>query len=160
MNELPTTAAGTLNLLANTQTEIDVFSDSVIRSVKEGEVSAIKVLIQLKAMEKATGRILNEIKENYLTEAEKHPESRFEYMGNQIEKAELGTKYNYDHCGDPVYRFHLQQVESATISLKNREAFLKALKEPITIVDEMTGEVVTIVPPLKSSTSGLKVTIK
>ena len=160
MNELPTTAAGTLNLLANTQTEIDVFSDSVIRSVKDGEVSAIKVLIQLKAMERATGRILNEIKENYLNEADKYPGNKFDYMGNQVEKAELGTKYDYIHCGDPVYRFYLQQVDSATKSLKDREIFLKALKEPITIVDEMTGEVVTIVPPLKSSTSGLKVTIK
>jgi len=160
MNELPATAAGMLNVLANTQTEIDHVSDSVIKSVKDGEVSAIKVLIQLRAMERATGRILTEIKENYLTESDKYPGNQFDFMGNKVEKAELGTKYNFEHCGDPVWMHYSQAALAANNSLKDREAFLKALKEPITIVDEQSGEICTIVPPLKTSTSGLKVTIR
>ena len=160
MNELPTTAAGTLDLLANTQTEIDVFSDSVIKSVKDGEVSALKVLIQLRAMDRASKRILKEIEQDYITEADKHPGSRFEFMGNAIEKAELGTKYDYGHCCDPIYSRLLQILESAQRQIKDRETFLKAIKTPINIVDEETGEVCRVLPPLKTSTTGLKVTIK
>ena len=160
MNELPTTAAGTLNLLANTQTEIDVFSDSVIASVKEGEVSPLKVLIQLRAMERASKRILSMIQENYMNAADLYVEKQFEFLGNLIEKTELGTKYDYTRCGDPVWEQRKAAADSADGLVKEREAFLKALRQPVTIVIEETGEVVKINPPTKTSTSGLKVTIR
>jgi len=46
MNDLPITANGVLAMMASTSTEIDVFSDSVIESVKSGNENPIKVLIQ------------------------------------------------------------------------------------------------------------------
>lgn len=160
MNDLPSSAIGAARMLPTTQTQIDVFSDNVIESVHNGEANPLEVLIILKAFEKAQERIIKEIRENFVNEASKYPESSFEFMGAKIEKAELGTKYDYSVCNDPVHAQRLSIVESASEQLKERETFLKTLKQPITIVDESSGEIVTIQPPLKKSTTGLKVSIR
>jgi hypothetical protein len=37
--------------------------------------------------------------------------------------------------------------------MKEREAFLKALKEQLIYIDESTGEIVTLYPPRRKSTT-------
>jgi len=159
-NLLPSTPREMLMLMASTSTQIDVFSDGVIESVKLGELNPLTVLIQLKAMEKASERILKEIKENLLIEAEKYPSREFEYQGNKITKAEHGTKYDYSNCGDPVYQQREAIALEAAGQLKERAEFLKAVKAPFSLLDEGTGEVHLILPPTKKSVSGLNVAIK
>ncbi len=160
MNELPTTAMGAIRLLANTQTQIDVMSDQLIEAVKNGEASGIELFIFLNAFAKIAERVKKEIGENVMNEADKYPGTSFEVFGNKVEKAELGTKYDYAICGDPVYVRRKDIADKAAEQLKEREAFLKALKQPITIVDEDSGEVVMVSPPVKTSTSGIKITIR
>lgn len=160
INNLPSTAISTLRLFATTQSQVDVFSDQLIESVKNGEVNPIELLVVLKAFEKVSDRVLKEIKDNAITEAQKHPGTSFEWNGNKIEKSELGTTYNYSVCNDPVFNQRLQIADEATKQLKERQDFLKSLKEPLTLVDEGSGEVVKIIPPLKKSTTGLKVSIR
>lgn len=160
MEQLPQTPTELLTLMASTSTQIDVFSDGVIESVKRGETNPLTVLIQLRAMEKASGRILKEIHDNLMTEAGKYPTNEFEFMGNKITKAEHGTKYDFSACGDTEWELYDAQRLSVANSLKEREVFLKALKTPIEVLDRHTGEVVTIHPPTKKSTSGLNVSIR
>lgn len=155
----PSSPTEMLTLMASTSTQIDVFSDGVIESVKSGSINPLTVLIQLRAMEKVTERILKEIKENIMTEADKYPGNEFEYMGNKITKAEHGTKYDYSKCGDPEWEQYDFELSAATKNRKSREDFLKAIKEPFAMVDTRTGEMVTITPPTKKSTSGLNVSI-
>lgn len=160
MNELPSTALGAARMLPTTQTQIDVFSDQVIEAVRNGEANPIEVLVILKAFEKAQERILKEIRENYVNEASKYPETSFEFNGAKIEKAELGTKYDYSVCGDTVFERLEVDAIKANADLKERQEFLKAIKYETTMVDKLTGEIVTVRPPIKKSTSGLKVTIR
>jgi Skp family chaperone for outer membrane proteins len=158
-NLMPQSPRDLLTLMASTSTQIDVFSDGVIQSVKEGDINPLTVLIQLKAMEKATERILKEIKANLLTEADKYPGNDFEYLGNKITKAEHGTKYDFAKCGDPDLKVFEAEKEKADKNLKDRQDFLKSLKEPIEILRD-GGEVVTLTPPTKKSASGLNVSIR
>jgi len=151
---------GTLRMFAETQTQIDKFSDDLIQSVKEGEANPLEVLVFLKAFEKVSERVQKEIKENVLTEASKYPENSFELLGNKVEKAELGTKYNYSVCGDPVYMRRTQILAEAQEQVKERESFLKTIKQPITIIDDESGEIVTVQAPVKTSTTGIKITIR
>lgn len=160
MNEGPTTALGAARMLPTTQTQIDVFSDQVIESVRQGEANPIEVLVIMKAFEKAQERILKEIREHYVNEASKYHENSFEFNGTKIEKAELGTMYNYAVCNDTVLERLEVDFDTAKEKLDERKKFLQALKQPLTVVDELTGEIVTINPPVKKSTSGLKVFIK
>ncbi len=160
MDNLPTTAMGAARLLPISQTEIDVFSDGIIYSVKSGECSSLEVLTILKSFEKASDRIIKQIRNNFVTEAEKYPERSFEFNGVKITKTEVGTKYNYLICGDPIYNDRFKISKEADKQLKEREEFLKAMKEPIAFLDEATGEVVKVIPPLKTSTTSLTVTIR
>ncbi len=160
MNELPETANGVLGLLASTSTQIDVFSDQVIDSVKHGNESPLKVLIQLKAFERCSDRIQKEIKENYMTEADKYPGTAFEFLGNQIQKVDTYTKYDYSVCNDPRWNELTALRVILEIQLKEREQFLKAVNATFNILDEVTGEVVQINPPKVNRTAGLKISIK
>lgn len=160
MGEPTTTPVGLLKLGASTSVQVDVFSDGIIQAVKQGEISAMEVLIHLKAFEKASGRILKEIQESFVREAEKYPERSFSFHGNTIEKTEVGVKYDYSVCGDPEWERWSVDEQTAASRRQGREAFLKALKEPMEVLDKMTGEVITLRPPTKKGTTSLKVTIK
>lgn len=160
MEQLPQSPTELLTLMASTSTQIDVFSDGVIESVQRGEINPLTVLIQLRAMERASGRILKEIHENVMREADKYPGNEFEFMGNKVTKTEHGTRYDFSNCGDPVYEQRVKIAKEANEQLKERENFLKAVKAPFSLLDEGTGEVSTISPPIKKSTSGLNVSIK
>lgn len=160
MENLPQTAAEYLTLAPNTQTSIDLFSDGVIQDVQAGNINPLTVLIQIRAMEKAFERILKETKDNIMREADKYPGNEFEYAGNKVTKSEHGVRYDFSNCGDPVHQRLLQIVKDAKDQLSNREFFLKSLDRPFSLLDEGTGEVATISPPTKKSTSGLNVSIR
>ena len=161
MNDLiPQSPTELLTMMASTQTQIDVFSDGVIEDVQAGNINPLTVLIQLRAMERASERILKEINPNIMNEADKYPGTEFEYLGNKITKVEHGTSYDYSKCNDPTWARAYNLAQEAKEQLKERENFLKAVKAPFSLLDEGTGEVATITPPIKKSTSGLNVTIK
>lgn len=156
----PQTPTELLTLMASTSTQIDVFSDGVIESVQRGEINPLTVLVQLRAMERASERILKEIRQNIMNEADKYPEKEFDFMGNKMTKTEHGTRYDYSGCGDPVFFKRYAIAKEANEQLKERESFLKAVKAPFSLLDEATGEVNVISPPTKTSTSGLNVSIR
>lgn len=160
MNTLPETPTQLLSLMANTSTQIDVFSDGIIQAVQGGEINPLAVLVQLRAMEQASERILKEIKPNIMAEADKYPGKDFEFAGNKITKAEHGTKYDYSVCNDPVLDDLIEQAKVLNEKVKTRQERLKAQTTPESILDPMTGEVVVINPPIKKSTSGLNVSIR
>ncbi len=160
MNQLPSTAVGTIRLLAATQTEVDIFSDAVIQSIKEGHTDPLEVLVYLKAFEKVSERIIKETKQNQLTAAELYTEVNFKAFGADISKADTGTKYDYSVCNDPVWNHRSKIAEEAKSQLSERETFLKTLKTSMTIVDDESGGIVTISPPKKAANPGLKVFIK
>jgi len=159
-SNLPETPVQLLTLMANTSTQIDVFSDGIIQAVKGGEINPLAVLVQLRAMAQASERILKEIDHEIMSEAGKYPGSTFEYMGNKITKAEHGTKYDYSVCNDPVLNDLVEQAKVLNEKIKARQERLKAQTTPESILDPESGEVVIINPPIKRSKSGLNVSIR
>lgn len=160
MNEQPTSALSALRSLATTQVQVDVMSDQIIESVKSGEANPLEILIMLRAFEKVSKRVLSEISDNILSESDKYPEKTWDYYGNKLTKSEVGVQYDYSVCGDPVHDQRESILNAAKTLLDERKEFLKALKEPVTIVDEGSGEAITIRPPAKKSTSTVTVSIK
>lgn len=154
------TPTSVINLLPSTSDEMNRFANNVIQAVKNGEENPLQMLVQIRAMEKAFKIITEKIKENYLTESEKYPGDKFDFKGNQIQKGDVHTEYDYTVCADPIWEQRKTILDMAESQLKERQEFLKTLREPITIVDDESGEVATVRPPLKKSTPGLKITIK
>jgi len=160
MSNLPTTATGVLSLMASTSTEVDVFSDQIIQSVKEGEESAIKVLVQMTAIGKVIERVKKEIRNNYLNEADKYEGNTFSYMGNSIQKGDIKTEYDFTLCGHPEWIQLEKIITDSQKAQKEIETFLKTLKKPTAFLDKESGEWIDLSPPIKKSTPGLKVSIK
>ena len=157
MSDLPETAMGVMRLMPSKASEVAQFSAQIIKAVQGGEANPLEVLVMLRSLEAVSEMVREEIEDNILNEAEKHSEKKFNAFGAIIERAEVGVKYNYGTSKDTVYERLQVDADTAKRKLDERTAFLRGLKDPMTIVDEMTGEIVTITPPLKKSKSGVKV---
>ena len=160
MSDLPTSAMGVMRLLPDSKKGIEVFSMQLINAVKQGEVNALQLKSLFKIIEQVSEIVDKATKQNQLKEAELYPEKKINLFGFEIEKKDVGTKYDYLACGDPVYEQRHAILESAKRQLEERALFLKSLKENLTICDEGSGEVVTVRPPVKTSATGLKFTMK
>ena len=79
--------------------------------------------------------------------------------GTKIELAEVGVKYDFSKCGDEQINDLFAEQERIESLIKERQTFLKTI--PVSGLDIVTinGELVTIYPPSKSSTSSIKTTI-
>jgi hypothetical protein len=160
MNELPSTAVGALRLMPSTTKEIAAFAHQIINSVRNGEANALEVLVMLKALELLSKEVIEQIEENIVNAADKYSEKEFEVFGAKVVKAENAVRYNYLQTNDIEYERLHAEAEAANRKLKEREEFLRALKEPMTSLNEETGEVYKITPPFKTSKSGVKVYLK
>jgi hypothetical protein len=160
IDQSPSSPISLLNYLPSTGEQVNTFANGIVRSVKDGQENPLNVMLQIRAMEKAFKVIMDQIKDEVVTEADKYPGTTFKFRGVDLAKGDVSTSYDYTICGDTEWERRKVDADSAKEKLSEREAFLKALKEPVTIVDEMTGEVVTVRPPLKKSVAGVKFFIK
>jgi hypothetical protein len=132
----------------------------ILKAVDDGAVNPLEARIRLKAIEEVVKTASSSIARYVRDEAEKHGTRSFEYMGAKVELAETGVDYNYDVCGDPEWEALQSNMKQLKADIKAREEFLKSLKKPLTVANDETGEIITINPPVKTSTSGVKITIK
>ena len=155
MNEL------TVNKIPASKEEQAVLSSAMINSVLDGEIDPIKAVIQAKSLVETLTLFLKDkgVNDLVLREVEKYGKQTSK-DGATIAIKEVGSKWDYSECGDPIYNRLSSQKAEIEEKLKERDALLKATKEPRTEVDEETGEVYTVNPPSKSSTTSYAITFK
>lgn len=153
------TTINTLSILPNTKQEIELFSSKIISELESGMINPLDLLKQIKCFEKVIEQTKDTLLKMAREEAEKYGTKNFEFKGVKIELAEVGTKYDYSKCNDFVMAKVSEDLAKLNETKKQRETFLKSLKEPIQLVDEESGDVFQVMPPVKSSSSSLKVTI-
>jgi len=73
---------------------------------------------------------------------------------------ESGIFYDYKQCGHTKYKEICNQIDKLTVEKKELEKLLQAVKTMTPITDMESGEIMEIHPPLKKSTTTIKVTIK
>lgn len=157
MTDLPNSAIGTLRLMPAKANEVAIFSKQLIQSVKNGEVNPLELLVILRSLEAVSELVREEIEENILTEADRFSEKVIERFGARIEKCDVYTKYMYETCKDSEWESMDSELRSLQHKMKEREKFLRALINPMTIVDRDSGEVSEVRPPVKKSKAGVKV---
>lgn len=160
VNELPNSAVGVLRQLSVSQDGVNRFAIQLINSVKNGDVNALELKATFKAMEQIIEIVDKATKKNQLTESDKYNEKTFSIFGCEFTKAPVKTEYDYASSGDAVHDRLEVDAKAAVDKLKERQTFLRALKETMTVVDEISGEVTKITPPIKKVTDGLKTSIK
>lgn len=157
MEQLPSNAMSMLRLMPTKASEVARFAKQIIETVQNGYANPLEVKVMMRALRAVAEEVEEEIEENAITEAEKYSEKVVEMYGARIEKADVGVTYNYAASGLSEWEQIDAEIKTLTERRKEKEAFLRALKEPMTRVNEETGEIETIRPPLKKSKTGIKV---
>jgi hypothetical protein len=134
------------------------FQNEILDSVTNGFEDPLFLLVKLKAMSKALDGAIDSIQEHALSEAQKHGKS-FAIYGAKVEIKEMGTKWYFDKTGDPIIARIAEQKDQIGKAEKDRQSFLKTLKEKVSFLDEESGEVFTVYPARKESKTGIAISI-
>lgn len=127
------------------------------QSVQDGECDAIDALI----FTKKGAELFKEMDARIRPLAEsKSLGKEYSKFGVKIVEAMTGVKYDFTVCSDTIWDNLNAEIESLKEKIKERETFLKSVTKKMTIVDEDSGEVVEIHPPVKSGKLGFTLTIK
>lgn len=148
-----------LSLFETIKAERQDFAQSVVNGLKEGHSDPLKVHLQVKCMEDLIKQITShpDYKELTLEEAAKYGKS-FEHYNAKFEVKEMGVKYDFTQCGDPIYNKLAEQLAELEKQVKDRQAFLKTVQPGTQLLIE--DEVVTLYPPIKTSTTSITVNLK
>ena len=148
------------NLLSSVtgREQVELMHQEFRIQIEEGNINPLEFAIKARMIIKALEQTLTDTQYLAIGEQEKHGKTA-EMFGAVAEIYEAGTKYDYASCNDVEWVILKENVERATEMLKAREKWLRSLTKPENVVDG-NGEIVTITPPLKSSSTTLKVTIK
>lgn len=153
-------AVSTLSQFHTSKADIARYVEQVVSEIKGGVMNPLTAKLYIKSLQKSLKEIEEQIDDDVMSEAGKYVEQSFEYRGAQIDKVELGTKYDFTNCNDKEWNELDMNIKELSEKKKIVEGFLKSLKEPINLFNENTGETWTVSPPIKTSTSGIKVTIR
>jgi len=134
------------------------FQNEILDSVTNGFEDPLFLLVKLKAMSKALDGAIDSIQEHALSEAQKHGKS-FAIYGAKVEVKEMGSKWFFDKTGDPIIARIAEQKDQIGKAEKDRQSFLKTLKEKVSFLDEESGEVFTVYPARKESKTGIAISI-
>lgn len=134
--------------------------DELLQGLDEGAIDGLRVMIELKRLEKQIYHVKETAAKMAANEAAKFGQKIFDFHGAKIELSELGTKYHYDNCNYPPYTRAMAKSKEATELVKSSEGWLKSIKGKTEFIDPETGEVCEVYPATKTSTTGIKITLK
>jgi len=128
--------------------------------LEKGNVNALDLKLTLKAFEAVITECKKVVDELALNEALKFSARSFDHSGAKVEICELGTSYDFSECGYSYYSEICEQEARVKLLKKDAEDFLKLAKPGTVIMNKETGELENVNPPVKKSSTGLKITFK
>lgn len=134
-------------------------AEELRQGIEDGSIDALRVMIELKKLENQMALVRDVAAKVAADEAAKFGQKSFNYHGAKIELAELATKYKYDNCNYPPFIRANEKAKEASEAVKASEAWLKSLKGKTEFIDPETGEICEVLPPVKTSTTGIKITL-
>lgn len=132
----------------------------LLQGLDEGTLDGLKIMIELKRLEKQIDHVKATASKLAADEAAKFGQKSFDFHGAKVELAELGIKHTYDNCNYPPLDRANEKAKEASELVKASEAWLKSIKGKTEFIDPETGEVCEVFPPIKTSTTGIKITLK
>lgn len=139
-----------------------MLANEIILPVIDGDVNPIDTYVKAKAIQDALKIVTDDdrIKDLVICEVEKYGNNTT-YNSASIQVKEMGVKYDYSGCNDDIYNALIHNIEVLKEKLKQRENFLKSItSDGATMVNEETGEVNKIYPPVKMAAQGIAITFK
>ena len=131
------------------------FSHKLKNELVDGEIDALEFKIFIKGIEQVFENIKPILDQLAREKAETFGQKSFKFHGATVELREVGTKYDYSGCNYPALSQADLEVKMASEKMKAAQKFLQSLTESVSLNDQDTGEVLTVNPPVKSSTSAV-----
>ena len=137
---------------------IDLFVETK-ELILSGKENPIKIAVSLKVFEELIKKLRTDmnINECILEEAIKEDAKTFKMYGAEIQIKEMGTKYDFSDCNDGLLEDLYKQMNALKERIRMRELMLKSISEDSPAVS-MEGEILN--PPLKTSKTGISITLK
>lgn len=132
--------------------------ESIEEVVSEGYAGGVEVLHFAKYLEELAKKVRASqiIREDFIREVD---DGVRDYRGADIAKSETGVKY--DFFNSEAWKQQKEIVLAETEKLKEIEKQCKATTKVYTPIDHETGEALpSIAPPIKTSTTSPKITLK
>jgi hypothetical protein len=159
MNQLPDNPMSMLRLMPSRVGEVATFARGIIQSVKNGDANPLEALVMLKALQLLSKEVIEQIEDNVLNEANRYNEKTIEMYGAKIDKCDVKTEYLYETSGDSQWEELDAEIKGLTEKKKQREEFLRAIKDPVVLVTK-DGEEEIVKPPVKRTKEGVRVYLK
>ena len=148
------------NELSKTQSK--VIADQTAQDIIDNGQDVIKIADTIAKIEFFIAELKKspEYLDYLISEVAKYGKGMTTSSGTKLELAEVGVKYDFSQCNDP----ELVELEADLVYLeeriKQRKDFLKAISPSgISVLNQETGETITLYPPSRSSKSSVKCTI-
>jgi hypothetical protein len=123
--------------------------------VEQGIVSPLDAYTRLKAIEAMVTEARKLIDATAKSELSKYDkQEKVVFNGYELTQRESGVSYDYSNCNDEKWHQLKDTIDNTTSRIKDREAFLKSLKEPLETIDD-DGVFVTLYPPVKKSSTSI-----
>jgi hypothetical protein len=133
-----------------TKDQVNSFVEHAKKDIESGNVNALEVYTIFKTFEELQ-RKLKPMMEDYIMHDIEHEEEIFTRYGFDIEKAEVGVKYDFSK--DETWNSYQRMIDDIRERQKEREKQMKAIREPQINAD--TGEIMQ--PAIKKSKSFIKI---
>lgn len=175
MEQTDLTPTSILSLLESNKDQRQAFISNLMNELDNGNVDPLKVHMQLKSIEKIIDELTNtdekKNKDGYsiakrykalvLAEAEKYGKKEFEYQNAKVKIQEVGTKYNYEKCGDAELMDWQSEMDELKAKIDKRQKLLQHVPEKgMVLTSEQSGETYIVYPPGKSSTTGIVMSLR
>lgn len=137
---------GVESALSFKQSDFGVLATHYFDQLDNGERDEIDLYIAFKKVEKFVETILPLIKDK--VDEDKLINS---YSKHHVKLTTQNTRsfYDFSNCGDVEYNQLNLTASETKEAIKEREDYLKTITVKTDIVDEETGEVTTLLPPIK-----------
>ena len=153
------TALSTISVLPSNKEQVVKFTRQLKDEILANDRNQLEILVHLKFIEKTIADVLKdeEIDYHFLKEFLLFDKNeKVTINGSELRQSEVGVKYKYLDCGDPVWNDLDARIIMLTEKRKEREKFLQNIPYDKGTVDPDSGVFITR-PPKKSKT---KVVVK
>jgi len=135
-------------------------SEALSSNVEFGLTNPLEFRIKAKILIESLQNAIKQTEDSCMTELDKYSNGKADVFGSRAERVEAGVTYDFSECNHPRYNDILWQMEALEEEKKAIETFLKSLTGRMQLVDEETGSIEIIFPPIKKSKTTIKITLR
>lgn len=142
-----------------TKARAQYFANALIEINEEGHVDTLTALARVEFMSQVIEAVKAKLRENATDEMYLHNEAKTGIVRLGVTFKHKETAVRYDFSNTPKWNQVKEREEAVAEERKALEAQLKTLSKPATMLDEETGELLALNPPMKSSKTTVEITL-